>query len=309
MLTQEQIDSFYANGFLVMRGVVKGEELRLLSDAVDEVIRQGVELQGQPGHDHLYLPGARGNKVYWRSEKMWTRGDIFLAATAHPEILENIGQLVGDSFVPFNDSLVVKVPHEGAAVTWHQDPPYGDPKRLDSLPGPNFTTDIYLDHSGTDNGCVYAIPGHHLVGHVDYKSKSEEELFEKYGAVPVLMEPGDVLFHCVSTPHGSRANLSALKRRIFYIHYMTEAVCRQSYPNWTSRFAADGGLDLELYASMLEARKRLGFAGIEETGTVAFDRCGFRFTSSPSAAVHDWAARFAAISAAEKERLKRLLPV
>jgi ectoine hydroxylase-related dioxygenase (phytanoyl-CoA dioxygenase family) len=306
MLTRGQIDFFYTHGYLIMKGLVKGEELRLLSEAADEVIAQGVSLQGQTGHNHLYMPGGDGRQVYWRSEKMWSRGDIFLAVTAHPEILENIGQLVGDYFIPFNDSLVVKVPYEGAAVKWHQDPPYGDPSRLTSLPGPNFTTDIYLDHSGTDNGCVYAIPGHHLVGNVDLKSKSEEELFEEYGAAPLLMEPGDVLFHCVSTPHGSRSNLSALKRRIFYIHYMTEAVCRETYPNWTHRFKADGGLDHDLYDSMLEARRRLGLAGIYDRSTIDYDSRGFRFSAQPCSVVSDWVDRIADISDKEKAALKNL---
>jgi hypothetical protein len=40
VLTQEQLDSFHANGFLIMRGLFQGEELRLLTEAVDRTQAQ-----------------------------------------------------------------------------------------------------------------------------------------------------------------------------------------------------------------------------------------------------------------------------
>src|SRR5437879_4971813 len=83
------------------------------------------------------------------------------------------------------DTLVVKLPFSGAEVKWHQDPPYRNPDRESTFAVPNFTTDIYLDHSGPGNGCVYAIPGHHLVGHVDPSTCSTDELFAR--AVPLEM--------------------------------------------------------------------------------------------------------------------------
>src|SRR5438128_669467 len=146
-----------------MRGVVGGRELEMLQEAADRVIAEGLARIAK--ENHRYAPGPDGREVYWRSERMWERGDIFRAVTVHPELLENIGQCIGQAFYPWNDSLVVKLPHAGAPVKWHQDPPYRNPDRESTYPVPNFTTDIYLDHSGPDNGCVYAIPAHHLVGH------------------------------------------------------------------------------------------------------------------------------------------------
>jgi phytanoyl-CoA hydroxylase len=302
MLTQEQLDSFHANGFLIMRGLIHGEELRLLTEAMNEVQRQGVAREGQ---DHLYSYFNETEKVYWRSEKMWTRGDIFLAVTVNPVLLENIGQCIGDAFTPCNDSMVVKVPHKGVPVKWHQDSPYSDVKREVSYPAPNFTTDIYLDYSGTDNGCVYAIPGHHQVGHVELADKSDEELYRDYGAIPVQMNPGDVLFHCVSTPHGSAPNQSDKQRRIFYIHYMSKAVCQEAYPKW-ERFDKDGNPNLTLYDSMLAAREKLGFAGIDSVNTIAYDRHGFHFTATPVSAADHWVELMAAMTLEEIAAKKKL---
>src|SRR2546423_15058779 len=123
---------------------------------------------------------------------------------------------MGGAFSPWNVWWVVKVAQGGALVDWHQDPPYDDPARERSYPVPNFTTDIYLDHSGPENGCVWALPGYHLVGHVDLSQRATEDLFEESSAIPIEMEAGDVLFHAISLPHGSRASASPRQGRIFH---------------------------------------------------------------------------------------------
>src|SRR5262245_40178108 len=132
-----------------MPGLIKGRELALLREAANRVIREGIARIGES--DHRYATGPDGREVYWRSERMWERDPVFRAVTVNPELLENIGQCVGQPFYPWNDSLVVKLPNSGAAVAWHQDPPYRNPDRAGTFPAPNFTTDIYLDHSGPDN--------------------------------------------------------------------------------------------------------------------------------------------------------------
>jgi len=297
VLTQEQIDFFHDNGFLIMRQLFRGEELRLLREAAEETARLG---KAREGEHHLYA-NVNGEQIYWRSEHMWRRGDIFLAATVNPELLENIGQIIGEPFRPYNDSLVVKVPERGAPVFWHQDPPFNLPEWSEPYPAPNFTTDIYLDESDPDNGCVYAIPGHHMVGHVDLTGKTEEELFEKYGAVPVVMQPGDVLFHAVSTPHGSRANRSGRERKVFYIHYMSPRVKDAFYPTW-KKF--DEVPELEQFAA---ARERLGFGRPEASGTIELTDKGIRFTGSPASSPDLWAKKIAAMPRAEIEAKRKLL--
>ena len=97
LLSQSQIDEFPRNGFLVIRGLVRGRELEALQQAARFVAEEGLAMKG---HDHLYQQVADGSKVYWRSEKMWGRGDIFQAVTVHPTLLECIGQCIGYPFMP-----------------------------------------------------------------------------------------------------------------------------------------------------------------------------------------------------------------
>ncbi|HLV79058.1 MAG TPA: phytanoyl-CoA dioxygenase family protein [Chthonomonadaceae bacterium] len=289
MLTQEQIAFFHANGFLIMRGGFQGEELRRLTEAVDAVQAEG---EARRGEGHLYAPGPDGKEVYWRTEQMWARGDIFQAVTVKPELLENIGQCIGQAFFPWNDSLVVKLARQGAAVRWHQDPPYSDPSRHSTFPIPNFTTDIYLDHSGPDNGCVWAIPGRHLAGHVDLTAYSAEDLFTRCGAQPIEMEAGDVLFHALSTPHGSQPNLSGRQRRIFYVHYLAEEVYQDAYGHtgeaWVKSKPGWGAERKAMVEQMIAARGRLGWKSYADTGTLQWVEGGFTFTGQPSSPPAYW---------------------
>lgn len=304
MLKQDQIDFFHANGHLIMRGLICGRELEMLRAAADRVVEEGIARNGEA--DHRYAKGPDGREVYWRSERMWERDEIFQAVTVNSDLLENIGQCVGQAFYSWNDSLVVKLPNAGAAVAWHQDPPYRNPDRETTFPVPNFTTDIYLDHSGPDNGCVYAIPGYHLVGHVDLASRTEDELFAR--AKPLEMEAGDVLFHCLSTPHGSAPNLSSSTRRVFYVHYLAEEVYQDGYapeawakekPGWNN----DRANQVE---QMVTVRERMGFESPATRRAFRLGPEGFEFTGSPVTPLRHWNGLSASIPMQRRHAMKKL---
>lgn len=305
MLTQDQITFFHTNGFLIMRGLLKGQELQLLIDAANRVQAEG--LASGPSKNHWYKKLPDGRNVYWRSEEMWERGDIFQAVTVNPEILENIGQAMGDSFFPWNDSLVVKQARIGAQVEFHQDPPYGDPKRVQTFGVPNFTTDLYLDHSGPDNGCVWALEGRHLVGHVDWKGLSEDELFDAANAQPIEMEAGDVLFHSLSTPHGSRISNSDIQRRIFYIHYINQKIienAKDAYGSW----GKDGWTEArrQQILGMIEKRKGFGWAAPDQRDTLRLGDQGFEFVGQPKTPANYWQTLASQIPPERREALKHV---
>jgi len=144
-------------------------------------------------------------------------------------------------FWPRAGNIVAKLPHEGAAVRWHQDIPYlywstgGHPSegRPTTHPIPNFTTDIYLEPSNAENGCLYAIPGSHRNGTVDVDKLLAEQGGRLKDAVPLELEPGDVMFHHVALVHGSPENRSPSQRRTFYVHYLTDETVADAYADWS----------------------------------------------------------------------------
>lgn len=311
MLTQAQIDQFHRDGFLRIPKVFSGDELKLLRAAADQVVSDGV---AGVGEHHLYQE-VKGKKTYFRSEKMWSRGDIFRAVTVNPGLLSAIGQCTGESFMPMNDSFVCKTPRSMVPINWHQDPPYGNARDYPVTQStPNFDTDIYLDHSTIANGCVWGIPGHHLVGNVSLGDKTQDELFEKYGAVPIEMEPGDVLFHCLSAPHGSVGNPTDTTRRIFYVHYMPRFVAEHTYSFWKTSKSDRGWNDMgfDLVEDMFAARQRLGLATDLDAERTHYERhVGVYFEGQPCTPYKHWGTLVRQMCAGEiaaKKALRYLTP-
>ena len=231
MLRPDEIAFFHHNGYLIMRGLIYGPELERLQADSARLVADGMAHRGT---DHLYRTtfGAESASenldIYWRSEKMWERDPSYRATIVNPDLVMNIAQCAGHPVYPWNASLVVKIPQRGSAVPWHQDPPYMGPGLTTTHVAPNFTCDIYLDQSDEVNGCVFAMPGHHQSGHVDL-SGDQEQYFQHLDAVPLRMAPGDVLFHYLSMPHGSRLNRSTRLRRTLYLHFLSEPAFQQSY--------------------------------------------------------------------------------
>jgi hypothetical protein len=236
---------------------------------------------------------------------MFQRHAIFRAAALHPGLLENIGQCIGQGFFPWNHSLVVKIPG-GPAVTWHQDPYLPAPSTT-TPPVPNFTADIYLDESDQGNGCVWAIPGHHLIGDVSLAGKDARALIERCGAVPLTMRPGDVIFHALTTPHGSLDNPSQRMRRTYYLHFIAqEAFDTAGYRRWSDEKSWWGPEKLSQINEFAQDRRDLGLAPTSFDGALVIAEDGIRCTSAITTPKHHWGALGAAIPAEQKARMRAL---
>lgn len=282
MLSQAQLDQFHREGFLVIRQVFGGDELELLRLAADRVEGDGIAGRGEHHHHHTFASGA---KVYRRSERIWDRDAIFLAATAHPRLLEAIGQCLGHAFLPIADSLSCNARFAKIPDPWHQDPPYGDPGRQQTFAIPNFDTGIYLDHATVENGCLWGLPGHHLQGHVDLGGQAEEELYSR--ARPLELSPGDVLFQCPSLPRASRGNTSPRTWRVFQVRYLAREVLADGYPDWQTPERGFHARGLNLTQRMLELRRSLDL--LEPEGTwVRLGEDGFTFTGQPCTPPRHW---------------------
>lgn len=285
MLSREQIDRFHRDGFVVVPGVFAQEEVALLRTATNRVTDEGVAGRGS-GHRYHDVDGT---PRYWRTDGVWYRDPVFRAATANPALLAVVGQCLGHPFVPVNDTTVVKLPRAGAPVPWHQDAPYhGKQGRTTTFGVPNFDCDIYLDAATVDNGCLYGLTGHHLVGHVELERFQDDELFDRGGVSPLELQPGDVLIHAISAPHGSKANRSDGIRRVFYLHYMAREVLETLHPDWLDTKPGFSHEGLRRVRGMLAARAQLGLPGLDETAVRLTDD-GFVFTGQPTTPQWHWA--------------------
>jgi phytanoyl-CoA hydroxylase len=303
MLTQHQLSQFHRDGLLVLRGIFNEREVEALQDAADDVTREGIAEAGT-GHGYRDVDGRR---QYYRTDGvLWERHGPFRVATVNPSLLAAVGQCLGYPFMPINDSLVVKLPHSGVAIPWHQDPPYQGPEgRVETFGIPNFDCDIYLDSATVENGCLYGLAGYHLVGHVEVERFGEDELFSRADAIPLEMDPGDVLLHSISAPHGSKANDTETLRRVFYVHFMAQEVMQSLHPEWleTKRGFTQG--DVQTAREMVEERVRAGLSG-PGTAPVELTPDGFVFGGEPVTPPRHWANLIADLSPEEAKEAKTL---
>lgn len=244
--------AYKRDGFLMLRGVLGGAELdalRLASDRVmAEAIQYGRDLDARTPvsleTDHgfyeweeiderqfLYARDAEGRRVWRRAEQMWSRDVVYRTVTANPRVIAAAERLAGDSLLPANDSMVVKMPGAGAAVPWHRDPPgRALIERIGDASG-DFVCDVYVDASTPENGCVWGLPGSHRT-----LDDVEPLDFPQPGAVALEAQPGDIAFHSTGVLHGSPANASGGLRRTFYIHFGTVDALRTGFwqrsPDW-----------------------------------------------------------------------------
>ena len=314
MLDKEQINRFHRDGFLVIPQLFSGKELELLQQAAQHVQNEGT---ARLGAGHLYHTHEDGTQTYFRSERMWDRDPIFRAVTVNPDLLSAVGQCIGHSFFPFNNALVCKLPGGNVPVFWHQDPPYWTEPTLtpkftsiweleSTFEIPNFVADIYLDRSTIDNGCVWGLPEYHLVGHVELNRLNEDQLFENHNTVALEMEPGDVLFHALSAPHGSRGNLADTTRRVVYLQYVNIEVFSHGYSDWTFHGQRTLGVNgQKLIQEMMDSRRDLGFSGVEGYPLRQVDN-HWEFLGNPSTPDRHWKGLIKQMSDQEIKQKKRL---
>eukprot|EP01111_Echinosteliopsis_oligospora_P011723 TRINITY_DN3928_c0_g3_i1.p1 TRINITY_DN3928_c0_g3~~TRINITY_DN3928_c0_g3_i1.p1 ORF type:complete len:301 (+),score=80.48 TRINITY_DN3928_c0_g3_i1:15-917(+) len=158
--------------------------------------------------------------------------------SAIPFLLRSIEKMQGPNFIPTWDSMVFKMAGEGVPVKWHRDASAssigggykmyttenkGNPAHFP----PPIDVGIYLDAANTKLGnCIYAIPG---------SQKWDDQLaavmithlvsqgFKTGGAMPIEVEPGDMIMHNILVLHGSPACSSPLRRTVYYEFRAAEA--------------------------------------------------------------------------------------
>src|SRR4051812_40659497 len=153
VISDEEAQFFNANGYLIVRGVLKGEELSRVQSAMQELYDYGAA-EVRPDPDYGYGKGhVSGNKTLARIEYVIDKNDDMKILLGNPFILRSSEKLMGPDLIPTWDSMVLKAPGEGIIVPWHQDA--GTDQVGDK---PIFNVDFSLDPA-TEENCVWIIPG------------------------------------------------------------------------------------------------------------------------------------------------------
>ncbi len=221
-ITDEQVQFFRDNGLLVIRNVVRGAELKAMQDETLPLVQQAVADIGKPQkrEDFRYQKHElTGQEVPFRVEYVVDKTRAAKVLAGHPFILKSVEKIQGRNFIPTWDSMVFKNAGAGVAIPWHRDSGAGN----GATKVPLFNVDFYLDGSDMTN-CLWGILGSNRWSEEDAKS-TVARLTDAPGkfstddrCAPILMNPGDVIFHNILALHGSPAAQSKL-RRVVYFEY------------------------------------------------------------------------------------------
>ena len=225
VLGTPQLAELREQGFYLLRGLIDaaeaGEllaETRRLIDRAPAAPKEPIDAHGDPvshPEDYHFPLDDAGEPVLNRIRYPAWRSRLFLEAYGNPRILQAAHELYGDLVVPFDESIVLKMPHHGAGFPWHQDGNFKTGAVAER--GHNFG--IYLTPSAVANGAVHVLPGSHRRGILDLEAMVERHGFALPGAVAAPAGPGDANVHSRSIAHGSQPNVSPDLRVTWYVGF------------------------------------------------------------------------------------------
>lgn len=231
-ITEAQAEFFRSHGLLVIRNLLHGEELARLQAETRTLVEQAQ--QGLEHPDWFYkVHELTGTRVPFRVEYVVDKIASCKVLAGHPFVLRSVEKLQGPNFIPTWDSMVFKHEGQGVAIPWHRDAgvDHTDPR------WPIFNVDFYLDRADLSN-CLWGILGSN---HWD-QARAERTIaelnqglereggFRTEGALPITMEPGDVILHNITALHGSAPARTHL-RRVLYFEYRPGEIEREKGPH------------------------------------------------------------------------------
>ena len=213
LLSPEQLNSFKANGYLILKDVLTVKGLQKMRDEC--------------------MTAWNAEKASFDPNRSWLENSLLVnihhqAATVRNyyfegPLVEIASQLIGPNIKGATSQLTFKMKGNTKPFGWHQDNGYGELAPYNAL-----TTLTALDHTDRGNGCLWLIPGSQHDGQVKVAQTEEQKLkkaeiivpADDSKAVPMEMKAGDALIFSCWMLHKSDGNYSSDRdRRILFLRY------------------------------------------------------------------------------------------
>ena len=222
MLTQDQIDFYHAEGYLIVADVLRQEELDEAHAIIDDFVEQSRQYSDQSGHFDLEPDHTLENPKVRRMSNPAGYHPLFDSLYRDDRVLDILTPLIGAAIRAQGDKLNMKPAGVGSPVEWHQDFAHY-PHSNDDL----CAVGIALDDSTEENGCMMVVPGshkdptldHHQDGYFIGAISPERDNIDLATAVPLTLKAGDISIHHAGTLHGSALNTSGRSRKLLLYQY------------------------------------------------------------------------------------------
>lgn len=231
MVTDAERTAWERDGYFIRRGFASEKTASAMLKRVVEICRLGTTAALADGklvmpEQNLLAGVDAGSPEEQRVSKVFRlhRDSVFHDFITSPSVIEIGRDLVGSKVDCFLSQFIFKNP--GAwGQPWHQDEHYFP---FDRHPQVGFW--LAVSEANRDNGCLHVVPGSHrepVHEHVPDRRPNANIGYveivdhDMSAAIPVLMEPGDLLVFHSRLMHSSRDNRSG-QIRAAMVYHMSE---------------------------------------------------------------------------------------
>jgi len=239
-LSQEQVNSYQENGFIVIDNFLSPEELEEWRGAVTEAVRErgGQKMPGKEvkvgDDDGINEDADYFGKVFDQLLNLWQTDEDVREIMLDERIGKMAAQLAGvDGIRIWHDQALIKRPWANPTA-WHLDTPFWSFSDRNAI-----SIWVALDNATLENVCLFFIPGSHKQTNFDKITigRNMDGIFDVYpqlkNRMPVAapMKAGSCSFHNGLTVHGANANMTNGFRRAMTCAYMPEGNVFNGEPN------------------------------------------------------------------------------
>ena len=235
ILTEEQIDQYWRDGFTVVPGHLEQDELEVWDRRFEEIARGEVDIDDRMlvMKDVMVAKGAIDPKdPLERIQKVqdFELDPVLDRYCQHPRVLACVEALIGEGVMTIHSMLINKPPNVDGRHPLHQDLLYFPFRPADRIAA-SWTA---MTRMTKENGCLVVVPGSHRGELLPHENPEWEYLNGGYfGAkdlgeqmdrrVHLEMEAGDSVFFHPILLHGSGRNRTQGFRRAISAHYASAA--------------------------------------------------------------------------------------
>ena len=225
-LTQQKVNEFKSQGFLVLEDFVSsGVLLELkesLNDIFKEIDKESIRVKQSYNNKHYGDISKAGRKFIKNQSSYYPAIQKYLKSKPIKEVVTKL--LDGDAFI-FNEQFVMKEPNTQSSFNWHQDSGY-----INFDHKPYLTTWLALDDTHSLNGPLSVIPTNigttaEVLTH-QWSDKSKDLFIEvdEAKAKTLHVAAGALVVFSSLTPHASGANQSSKTRTAYLAQYSSEPI-------------------------------------------------------------------------------------
>ncbi len=210
MLSQQQLDFYNTNSYLLVKGVfTKAEAAHFRQEAHDIINRLSAHasLDATWGAARQTSDDAQKTAIYHCHNVQFYSAALTRLISDERFTAIAAGILGTENVQLHHNKLFIKPSEKGSPFPMHQDAPFFPHHNHSMIAGV-----VHFDDAPIEKGCIRVVPGSHKLGMLEHLPEGGWHLpFSQYpieSAVPCPAEAGDVLFFSYLTIHGSGINVS-----------------------------------------------------------------------------------------------------